>query len=108
LLLRRLYLAATVAALAADYITHGGIGVTGYRATDIVHTFETLAHDVAGRIGDRADSLTSGIKKVADRAVDTAENAKVTRSSNLDVVITACGATILAGSLAGTITTGRH
>jgi hypothetical protein len=105
---RRLFSTATVAtALAADYITYSHIGVACYRATDSIHTTDTLAHDVAGRIGDCADSLTSGLEKMADRAVNLTEKTRGAGPSSLDI-ISACGTTILAGSLAGTVTTVDH
>ena len=81
--------------------------MASYRSTDIVHTTDTLAHNVTGRIGDCADSLTSGLEKMADRAVNLTEKTRGAGPSSLDI-ISACGATILAGSLAGTVATVDH
>ena len=87
---------AVLATLAAHQVTHSGVGVASDGLADAVHATQTTLHNVAGRVGDSARSIASGLEQVAYRAVDGAKKTTTTAGVATILTVAASVATVLA------------
>lgn len=84
-------LAGATAALAADQIANSGICVAGHGATHRVHATQAALDNIAGSVGHRSSYIASGSQKMADRAIDLAEQTN-TAGSTIAAVATSVAA----------------